>query len=189
MIEPQTRTLETERLYLEEVTPELWKYILTRYSDEEIKNRMGLHRPGLVNIEKQKLIDGGITNYRISFKTYLMKDKTSGVVIGRIGYHNWQAMHHRAEIGYGMEIEEQKNKGFMREAMKAVLMDGFEYMGLHRVEAFISPDNTPSLKLVQKYGFTREGVLREHYFSGEQYCDSACYGLLVQEYNALKAGW
>jgi len=186
---PVTRSIETERLELKELTPELWKHMLTYMTDEEIGNSLGLYTPEKIALEKEKLLGGGMTNYRISFKNYLMREKASGKVIGKIGYHTWVPAHSRAEIGYAIDIEAYKNKGYMGEAMKAVLTDGFEYMHLHRVEALVGPENIPSLKLVERFGFKREGVLRQHYYTSEQYHDSVCYGLLASEYEKLKSGW
>lgn len=70
----------------------------------------------------------------------------------------------------------------MTEAMKAILHYGFEVMRLHRMEAFIGPDNFPSLKLVQRFGFQKEGVLREHYQVDGRMEDSVAYGLLRHEF-------
>lgn len=186
--QPETRILETSRLRLKELTPELWNYILTTLPDEEITTTLGLYKPGQVAMEKEKCA-GGMTTHFISFKNYLMTDKSTGAVIGKIGYHTWQPKHLRAEIGYGIDIEEYKNKGYMSEAMKAVLQDGFEYMGLNRVEAMIGPDNVASNSLVKKFGFVNEGLMREHYNKDGTLVDSFCYSLLRSEYDALKHKW
>lgn len=186
--EPKTRTLETPRLKLKELTPELWNYILTTLPDDEIATTMGMYQPGQVAMEKEKC-RGGMTTYYISFKNYLMIEKGTGVTIGRIGYHTWQPRHKRAEIGYGLEIEEYKNKGYMSEAMKAVLHDGFEYMELNRVEAMIGPDNVPSNSLAKKFGFVNEGLMREHYNKDGVLVDSFCYSLLRSEYDSIKHTW
>ncbi|MND70827.1 putative ribosomal N-acetyltransferase YdaF [compost metagenome] len=73
----------------------------------------------------------------------------------------------------------------MTEALKPIIQYGFETMKLNRIEAFLSPDNIPSLKLVQKFGFTKEGHLREHYNKDNKLEDSAVYSLLKSEYKAI----
>jgi [ribosomal protein S5]-alanine N-acetyltransferase len=77
----------------------------------------------------------------------------------------------------------------MTEAMKAVLIHGFEQMKLNRVEAFASPLNTPSIRLIERYGFTKEGLLRQHYGHNGVAEDSAVYGLLASEYEVVKHKW
>jgi RimJ/RimL family protein N-acetyltransferase len=55
-------------------------------------------------------------------------------------------------------------------------------MKLHRVEAFIGPNNQPSLKLVENAGFKKEGNLREHYLKDGEWQDSGVFSLLKREY-------
>jgi len=73
----------------------------------------------------------------------------------------------------------------MSEAVSTILDYGFEQMNLHRVEALIGKDNMASLSLVKKFGFTQEGILREHYFTNNTMEDSVIFGLLRHEYRLL----
>lgn len=73
----------------------------------------------------------------------------------------------------------------MTEAVSAILTYGFESMDLNRVEAFIAPDNVASLGVVSKYGFTKEGYLRQHYNSNGEMLDTVVYGLLKDEYAGM----
>ena len=108
-------------------------------------------------------------------------DKSTEKIIGWCGFHTWYLDHFRAEIGYGLFDENFKNKGIMTEAMKAILEYGFKQMKLHRIEAFIGTYNIPSLKLVEKFGFTKEGILRNHYLKNNVLEDSAVFSLLQKE--------
>lgn len=187
-MQPATITLETPRLLLRELTPELYDYMFAHWTDNEIIGYLGLVSTADFELEKEKY-QKGLTSYYLSFKNFLLVDKGSGSITGRIGYHTWKATHSRAEIGYGLYKDEYKNKGFMSEAMPAVLRYGFEQMGLNRVEAFASPLNIPSIWLLEKYGFVKEGLLRQHYGKNNHIEDSAVYGLLRSEYKALKHQW
>lgn len=178
---PHTITLETERLLLKELTPELYDYIFSHWDDEAIMDYLGNTDRADFELEKEKYRKGLIT-YHLSFKNFLMVEKSTGTIVGRIGYHTWKAVHSRAEIGYALHREEHKGKGYMTEAMKAILQYGFEHMNLNRVEAFASPENIPSIRLIEKYGFTKEGLLRQHYGRNGVTEDSAVYGLLVDEF-------
>jgi len=51
-------------------------------------------------------------------------------------------------------------QGYMYEGMGLVRRFAFDDLGLHRLEADIQPDNTASLKLVDKLRFTNEGYSR-----------------------------
>lgn len=61
-----------------------------------------------------------------------------------------------AYLGYwiGTEFTQQ---GYMTEGIRLILRHAFVTLGLHRVEANIRPENEPSLALVRRAGFRREG--------------------------------
>ncbi|MES2704125.1 MAG: GNAT family protein [Bacteroidota bacterium] len=174
--------LETERLLLKELTPEILAALYDALSDEEAMEYFGLTAEGLAT-EKAKLYGGGFTTYRTAMKQFLLVEKSTGRTIGRGGFHNWYAMHSRAELGYAMNADEElRGKGYMKEAVTAMIAYGFEHMGLNRIEAYVGPTNEPSLRIVCGMGFTQEGVLREHYCCNGVIDDSVCFGLLKREW-------
>lgn len=63
----------------------------------------------------------------------------------------------RARLGYGV-FEQYAKAGYMSFGLKSVIQFAFENLGLHRLEADIQPDNEPSKRLVEKIGFTCEGI-------------------------------
>jgi ribosomal-protein-alanine N-acetyltransferase len=103
-------------------------------------------------------------------------DKENNKIIGTCGYHNWYKEHNRAELGYTITNEVYKGLGVMSEAMKVVLEHGFVKMKLHRIEALVGTQNVASIKLLEKFGFTKEGVLKEHHLINDVYEDSIVYG-------------
>jgi len=178
---PGVNTLETSRLYLKEITPELWNYAFSNLSDLQLIELLALGDMKRLETEKEKY-HKGMTTHSISFRLFLLMERRSGKTIGKAGFHTWHAIHRRAELGYAIDLDAYKNQGYMSEALAPVLKYGFEKMNLHRIEAFLSLANTPSVKLVEKFGFTKEGLLREHYFKNNVHEDSACYSLLRREY-------
>ena len=173
--------LETERLILKEVNPEIIEYIYTQWSDEDIMSYKGFPTAEFLTEEKEKQ-QGGFTTHRIKLKGFLLVLKDTNETIGACHYHTWQPMHARAEIGYAVHKEEHKNKGYMKEVIKRILDYGFNEMGLNRVEAMIGSFNEPSLKLVRSLGFVKEGLLREHYCKNGELQDSIVFSLLKKEY-------
>lgn len=76
----------------------------------------------------------------------------------------------------------------MSEALKCVINYGFKIMKLNRIEAFISPSNLPSIKIIENLGFTREGILKEHYKMKNEILDSVVYSLLKSKWKPLPNG-
>lgn len=178
-------TLETPRLLLSGISPEQMRHIFENYPKEEIKRILG-HRSEQEYEKEAGKHQNGYSSYNRSFRLFLLTDKASGTIIGRCGIHNWNADHRRAEVGYVMEDERYKRQGLMTEALAAVLEYGFRHLNLNRIEALVGADNIPSLRLMEKFGFTREGLLRQHYFDGDRFEDSILFSKLCREYMAEK---
>jgi RimJ/RimL family protein N-acetyltransferase len=87
----------------------------------------------------------------------------------------------RAELGYAMGREEW-GKGYMHEALQALLGYAFGEMKLRRLEADVDPRNTPSIKTLERLGFQREGYLRERWHVAGEIQDALFYGLLEREW-------
>lgn len=173
--------LQTERLSLRKLTDEDYASIFNQLSDAEIMQLLNIETAEKLEIEKAKQQKGYAT-FNKRFLIFQLLDKETQQFLGWCGYHTWYVDHGRAEIGYGLIDEHTKGKGLMSEALKAVLQYGFEQMQLNRVEAFVAPENIPSLKLVQKFNFTREGQLRKHYLKDGNLEDSVVFGLLKEEW-------
>lgn len=54
------------------------------------------------------------------------------------------------------------HRGYMSAAVRALLVYSFGALRLHRVEAACIPTNTPSIGLLEKCGFHREGYARRY---------------------------
>jgi RimJ/RimL family protein N-acetyltransferase len=92
----------------------------------------------------------------------------------------------RAELGYGLGSQ-YWSKGYMREALTALIAYSFGTLGLRRLEADVDPRNEGSLRLLGKLGFQREGLLRERWNVGGEIQDTAYFGLLAHEWKPDRA--
>lgn len=173
--------IETPRLLLRRFTAAAYKELFEQHSMAETMQLAGFDSEEQYRAEKEKH-DKGMTTYRTSFVYFYLVDKSSGKTIGDCSLHTWYFLHARAEIGYGIRKEEDKNKGYMKEAILPIIRYGFTEMNLNRIEALISPLNTPSRRLLEGMGFTQEGLLREHYCKNGILEDSLMYGLLRKEF-------
>ncbi len=169
--------LYTERLEIIVVTPQLYKYVFENYTDKELMLFFGFRKETELQEEKLKFALGN-TTHRVSFVYFMIKLRETGKVIGSAGFHTWYVKHDRAEIGYALHANKYKRKGIMSEAMQVILEYGFKKMKLHRVEALVSPENTASRRLLEKFFFQQEGVLTGHYLVNGVYEDSFLYALI-----------
>ena len=173
-------TIETERLILRAIKDTDANELFHLRSDKNVMQF--IDRPLAETIDDAlkliKVISDGHTNKESITWAITLKDIPE--LIGTIGFWRIEKEHYRAEIGYLLNPAQQ-GKGIMQEAMKVVFQYGFEIMKLHSVEANVNPENTASIKLLEKNGFVREGYFRENYFYNGKFLDSAIYSLLSKK--------
>ena len=72
-------------------------------------------------------------------------------------------------------------QGLGSDALKQILHYGFEERGLNRVYAHINADNAASLRLHEKCGYKKEGLLRQAIFKNGQFKDVVVMSILKEE--------
>ncbi|SFQ70226.1 ribosomal-protein-alanine N-acetyltransferase [Psychrobacillus psychrotolerans] len=83
-------------------------------------------------------------------------------------------------IGYSMD-ESNIGKGIASEAVHLVKVFGFEHVQLNRIEAYVSPNNPGSIKVLEKNGFNQEGLLRKLLYINGKWQDHFIYASLTEE--------
>jgi [ribosomal protein S5]-alanine N-acetyltransferase len=107
--------------------------------------------------------------------------RDTDMLIGTVTLFNLNLSNGRAEIGYAMGSAHW-GKGYMNEALTALIVHAFDVMDLRRLEADVDPRNTPSVRTLERLGFQREGFLRERWHVGGELQDAYFYGLLRREW-------
>lgn len=72
-------------------------------------------------------------------------------------------------------------KGYMSRAVRAVAEFAFSSLRLHRVEASCLPSNVPSIRLLERIGFRREGYARAFLRINGVWQDHLLFGLLESD--------
>lgn len=107
--------------------------------------------------------------------------RDSNKMIGTTTLFNLSLDNGRAEIGYAM-AHDYWGKGYMNEALKALVSHAFEVRELRRLEADVDPRNAASIRTLERLGFQREGFLRERWHVNGEIQDALFYGLLRREW-------
>ncbi|MGY0425794.1 MAG: GNAT family N-acetyltransferase [Polaribacter sp.] len=160
-------TLKTERLILRKL----------RFNDVEavfsVRTNLDVNRFITRNAPKN-LSDAEDFIKRI----HLLVDKNKGLfwvialketnkLVGTIGVRNFDIPKKYAEIGYELHPKYQK-KGFMSEALQAVLKFGFQQMDLKIIEAFTHKNNMTSIGLLKKHHFVFQPKRRDEGFKNNR---------------------
>ncbi len=155
--------LTTERLALRKLILEDAPQILFLRSDEDVNKYIKRKPMSSLELAKQFIED---RNNDISQKTIYYWGiilKSNPQLIGTICLWNLSKDKTYAEIGYDL-MPEFQNKGIMNEAIKQVVLFGFEILKLHKIEAFTQYKNESSIKLLLKNKFVLQQNKREEGF-------------------------
>ena len=107
-------------------------------------------------------------------------------IIGTTTLFHLDAGNARAEIGYYLGSEHW-GKGYMQEALTALVRFAFGELKLRRIEADVDPRNAASLKSLDRLGFKQEGLLRERWNVADEIQDTLFFGLLAHEWRPTDA--
>ena len=99
-----------------------------------------------------------------------------GVTLGKVN----RGTSGSGTIGYWMG-EPYAGKGFMKDALPAVLAFAFEKLKLHRLEAACLPGNVASKSVLGYAGFKQEGLARKYLKINGEWEDHLTFGLLSDD--------
>jgi len=135
-------------------------------------------RPGHSRAETRRYLRAARAAWtrRTSFE-FAIELAASATLLGIVSLHRIDWLRHSAGIGYWIR-RSHFGRGFATEACEGVLGHAFDGLRLNRVEALIALANKPSQRVVEKLGFTREGVAREAELIDGEFLDHYQYSLL-----------
>lgn len=114
---------------------------------------------------------------------FVVAEKASGTAVGTCLLFRHDESSARAELGYALG-RAHWGRGYMREALAALIGSAFTTLALRRLEAEVDPANVPSTKLLLGLGFVKEGLLRQKWITRGEAYDVEAFGLLRDEWRA-----
>ena len=175
--------LETERLRLRKLSDADADQILALYSDPEATRYLIIEPPCNTREDAIRMIDWMQSWFdnQAAARWGITLREGGDSVIGTIGFHYLERTHRRCDLGYDL-LPIYWNRGYVTEAARAVVGWCFENLNLHRVQADCTAGNIGSERVLEKVGFTLEGIWRENTFEHGQFVSLKQYGLLRREY-------
>lgn len=85
-------------------------------------------------------------------------------------------------LEWGFYISPDAEKGTGSRMASIALAQAFNDLDATKVYGEVLSFNMPSIKLHERLGFRREGILRQQHLLNETYYDIYCYGLLRSEW-------
>lgn len=78
--------------------------------------------------------------------------------------------------------EQHSGKGLITEAIKLIMNFAFKELKLHRIEANIQPHNLPSIAVVKKNGFVKEGFSKNYLRVDGKWCDHERWAIIFEDW-------
>lgn len=108
------------------------------------------------------------------FREIVINDK----IIGTISVEQKEDVYRKdAEIGYYL-LQEEYSKGIMTEAVKQICAIAFRELDIIRITGLVYDLNIASRKVLEKNGFTLEGVMKNAVIKNENIFNLCIYGKL-----------
>lgn len=102
--------------------------------------------------------------------------------IGMIYLTNINYINQTSSIGSLIGPHSFRGKGYIFDARLQLLKYAFNELGLNRISATILEDNKRSIKAVEKFGYVKEGVLRNAVFKNGEFKNLIAFSILKAEF-------
>lgn len=144
----------------DELDRSAWRYRLRRYSEDYARG---------------------------SAVAFFIFDTSTGELLGGVTLGNIRhGVARSGHIGYWIG-EKYAGKGYMVDALNLLADHAFGTMRLHRIEAACIPGNRRSVRVLEKAGFRREGLLRSYLKINGGWQDHYLYALIDDDVRDAKA--
>jgi ribosomal-protein-alanine N-acetyltransferase len=105
-------------------------------------------------------------------------EKKDGTKIGYVAHFLKDKL---VELGYSL-VPDERGKGYGTEAVRIAVDYLFLSKNIVRIQVETDPENVASQRILQKAGFTKEGVIRKSFFCRGEWRDTALFSILREEW-------
>ena len=149
------------------------------------KSSAKFHR-NLVNPPKNRAdYEDFLTRNESEANEYLLIcQKSNGAIVGAVNLSQiFRRVFQNCYLGYYL-FEKFTGKGLMTEAVELILRHAFQNLKLHRVEANVRPENLPSIAVLQRCGFTKEGFSRKYLKIGGKWRNHERFAIITEDWKS-----
>ncbi len=182
MTESPPGELTTSRCLLRVPALENARDLFEIYGDHETMTYMQAPPADSV-VRCEELIEKWQSQFKggTSFRWGIFLRESPSVMIGTAALHYWSPENRRVELGADLH-RDYHSRGIVTEVTSSLIEIAFHTMGVNRIELRCHPENTGSIVIAKKLGFSYEGTLRQYVFvPGKGLVDEAVYSLLSDE--------
>lgn len=173
--------LETNRLILRPIHLDDKNEVFAYRSNKEINKYQGWIPETIEDVETFINKTSRTINKPETWFQYVIIEKELQKIVGDLGIHFMDVENKQAEIGCTLNKEFQ-NKGYATEAVKRTIDYLFNELNKHRIITSIDPENTNSIRLLERIGFRNEAHFIESLLIDGKWVDDMIYALLERDW-------
>jgi [ribosomal protein S5]-alanine N-acetyltransferase len=153
------KILETDRLFLRQLTTEDAQFILELLNDPSFIRNIGDRNVRTIDDACSYILNGPVASYaKNGFGLYLVLLKETHEPIGMCGLIKRDGLED-VDIGYAL-LPRYWSNGYAVEAARATKEYAREVLGLKRIVAIVDPVNAGSIRVLEKIGLHYETMVR-----------------------------
>ena len=119
-------------------------------------------------------------------ESFVICRREDGAIVGSINLSQvFRKAFQNAYLGYSLGVK-YTGKGYMTEAVNLMLRFAFKDLKLHRVEANVQPENLPSIAVLKRCGFTKEGFSRKYLKIAGKWRDHERFAIIREDWKNEK---
>lgn len=150
--------LSSERIYLRPIESDDTDNILKWRNHPEIRRDLFSSEPVTREGHLQWLQKLIVSTER---KEFIIIRKDGNTSIGTVGLSSIDFQNQKAELGIMIGETSEWGKGFATEACRLLLRFAFQELKFNKVYLRVFEENAAAVKLYEKLGFSKEGLLKE----------------------------
>ena len=176
--------LETERLLLRPTAISDAEQMFNNWASDPEVTRYLMWQPHTdIEVTKSVLADWDIKNEGSDYYHWGIVLKETGQIIGTGGTLGINERHRSTELGYCLS-RTCWGKGYMSEAVAAMISHLFFVVGLNRITSYHDPENVASGRVMIKNRMVYEGTQRQaHYCPRRGFYDLSCYAIVKSDFD------
>jgi len=109
---------------------------------------------------------------------FMIEDRSAGEPVGSCQLINVHPVHRSAELQIRIGVRRSQDQGAGSEAVRQLVEFGFTQLQLHRIALHVFSTNTRAVRVYEKCGFVREGLLRQAACIDGNWVDVICMAIV-----------
>ncbi len=171
-----------KKIYLRPVETEDAQFICQGENNEIVRDALFLAFPQTVSQIQEKIENSINDPNQIVF---MIVDKKDDIVVGQTAFFRIDFVSRSAIFYLAILNPEYWHSGIGTETTQLMINYAFRTLNLNRIQLHVNAENTPAIKIYQKVGFKKEGVLRQAMYKNSRYYDFWVMGILREDLESM----